>query len=302
MFVHLHNHTKFSILDALCKIKPMVARAKELGQNALAITDHGVVYGWIEFYKECNDQNIKPILGCEFYVAPHNIHHKDPHNRYNHLIALAENNTGLNNLQKLCTESFTAGGMYYGKPRIDDEMLEKYHEGIIFLSGCLAGRIPQMILKNDYAGAKAEALKYRDMFGKDNFYLEVQDHGDDAERTVMFDLVRISNETGIPLVATNDCHYINKGDEQAHEVLLYMRDEKTVKQPSPAYGNGQLYLKSEEEMRELFASLPDAMDNTTVIADRCNVTIEFHNTKMPKAPIPEGMSAFDYLRDLCMKG
>ena len=302
MFVHLHNHTKFSILDALCNIKPMVKRAKELGQNALAITDHGVVYGWIEFYKECLDAGIKPILGCELYVAPINIMLKDPHNKYNHMVALAKDNEGMKNLQKLCSEAFTAGGMYYGKPRVDDEMLKKYHEGIIFLSGCVAGKIPQFIINGDYNSAKDTTLYYADMFGKDNFYLEIQDHGDAAEQMVTQGLIRISNETGIPLVATNDCHYINQSDEKAHEILLYMRDEKTIKDKSPAYGNGQLYIKSEEEMRVLFPYALNAIENTNKIADVCNVEIKFHETKMPKAPIPDNLSAYDYLRSLCLEG
>ena len=302
MFVHLHNHTKFSILDALCRPKQMAERAAELGQTALAITDHGVLYGWVEFYKECQAAGIKPILGCEFYVAPKTIHQKDPHERYNHLVALAKDNAGMLNLQKLCTAGFTEGGMYYGKPRVDDDLLRKYHEGIIFLSGCVAGRIPQLIIKNDYEGAKKAALKYKEMFGNGNFYLEIQDHGDMDERKAMQGLVRLSRETGIPLVATNDCHYIMPDNANAHEILLYMRDSKTINDPSPEYGNGQLYLKSEEEMAELFRSLPDAMENTAKIAEQCNVEISFHDTKMPKAPIPEGSDAFDYLKTLCEKG
>jgi len=303
MFIHLHNHTKFSILDALCQPKALIARAKELGQDAIAITDHGVVYGWIEFYKECMEQGVKPILGCELYVAPKTVEDKDKNERYHHLVALAENNEGMKNLQKLCSAGFMDGGVYYGKPRVDDNLLEKYHEGIIFLSGCVAGRIPSLLLKDDYNGAKEAALKYGDMFGEGNFFLEIQDHNDVKEHKVTQELVRMSAETGIPLVATNDCHYINPGDAEAHEILLYMRDQKIMGQDiSPAYGDGQLYLKSEGEMKKLFKAVPEALENTARIAERCNVEIKFHETKMPKAPIPEGLSAYEYLTKLCLDG
>lgn len=303
MFIHLHSHTEYSILDANNKVKDYVKAVKDLGQNAAAITDHGVMYGTIAFDHACHKAGIKPIFGCEFYIAPESVAEKDPHDRYDHLVCLAENDEGFKNLSTLCTLGFTCGGMYYGKPRIDDTMLRTYHEGIIALSACLAGRIPKLILKGDYEGAKKQALDYRDLFGENNFFLEIQNHNDENEKEVAQALVRISRETGIPLVATNDCHYATKEDAAVHETLLYMRDKKTVFDPSPDYGNGQLYVKSEEEMRSLYPSLQEAFDNTVKIADRCNVDIKYHERKMPKAPgIPEGETSEQYFEELCWKG
>lgn len=301
--MHLHSHTEYSILDANEKVKDYVSRVKELGMTAAAITDHGVMYGTIAFDHACHKAGIKPIFGCEFYVAPKNVADKDAHDRYDHLVCLAENEEGFKNLSTLCTMGFTGGGMYYGKPRIDDSMLKKHHEGIIALSACLAGRIPKMILKGEYDKAKAQALAYEELFGKGNFYLEIQNHNDSAERQVAQALARISSETGIELVATNDCHYATAEDASVHETLLYLRDKKTVDDPSPEYGNGQLYVKSEKEMRSLYPSLQEAFDNTVKIADRCNVEIKYHERKMPKAPgIPEGESSEQYFEELCWKG
>lgn len=300
-FVHLHSHTQFSIKDAMNKIPDYVKRVKELGMNSAAITDHGVMYGVIEFYKKCKDEGIKPILGCEVYVAPGSRFEKDNHNRYNHLILLAENNTGFQNLSKICTEGFKDG--FYYRPRIDDEILEKYHEGIICTSACVAGRIPQDLIHGDYEKAKEDALKYMTIFGKDNFFLEIQNHGLPEERIVMDGSVRLSKELGIPLVATNDCHYTYADDADAHDVLLCMQQEKKFSDPDRMKDNERnYYVRSEEEMRELFRAVPEAIDNTQKIADRCNVEIEFHNTKMPEYPLPEGYTAFSYLKELCNKG
>lgn len=300
-FVHLHSHTEFSILDASNKIADYVAKVKSLGMNAAAITDHGNMFGVIAMYKACMDAGIKPILGCEVYEAPISRFEKDPEERYYHLILLAENNTGFQNLSQIVTRGYT-DGMYYGKPRVDEELLRTYHEGIICMSACLAGRIPRQIVKDDIDGAKASIAKYIDIFRKDNFFLEIQDHGDPNEKLVAEELYRLSKEMGVPIVATNDCHYTEKEDTEAHAVLLMIRDKITIHDPSNDYGNGQLYVKSEEEMRELFPYAPEAIDNTQKIADRCNVTIKFHDTKMPKAPVPAGMSSWDYLNQLCSKG
>ena len=302
-FVHLHSHTEYSVLDANNRVKDYVNTVKGLGQTAAAITDHGVMYGTIAFDHACHKVGIKPIFGCEFYVAPESVAENDPRNRYDHLVCLAENDEGFKNLSTLCTYGFTAGGMYYGKPRVDDTLLRMCHKGIIALSACLAGRIPKLILKGDYEGAKKQALDYRELFGDGNFYLEIQNHNDPQEKQVAQALAMISKETGIPLVATNDCHYATKEDASVHETLLYMRDKKTVLDPSPEYGNGQLYVKSEEEMRNLYPSLQEAFDNTVAIADRCNVNIKYHERKMPKAPdVPEGSTSEKYFESLCWAG
>lgn len=300
-FVHLHSHTEYSVLDASNKIKQYVAKVQSLGMTAAAITDHGNMFGCIAFYDACMEAGIKPIIGCEVYEAPKSRFEKDPEERYYHLILLAENNEGYKNLSQIVTHGFT-DGMYYGKPRVDEELLRKYSKGVICMSACLAGRIPKQIMKGDLDGARASIAAYMDIFGKGNFFLEIQDHNDTNEQTVAHELYKLSRETGVPLVATNDCHYTNKEDAEAHAVLLMMRDKITVKDPSNDYGNGQLYVKSEEEMRELFAYVPEAIENTQKIADRCNVTFKFHETKMPKAPIPEGKTSWEHLNDMCSKG
>lgn len=300
-FVHLHSHTEFSILDASNKISDYVAKVKSLGMTAAAITDHGNLFGTIAMYKACMEAGIKPILGCEVYEAPISRFEKNPSERYYHLVLLAENDTGFSNLSQIVTKGYT-DGLYYGKPRVDEELLRTYHEGIICLSACLAGRIPKQILAGNLEGARASISKYLEIFGKDHFYLELQDHGDPNERMVAEELYRLSKEMDVPLVATNDCHYTEKEDAEAHSVLLMIRDKITVRDPSNDYGNGQLYVKTEEEMRALFPYAPEAIENTRIIADRCNVTIKFHDRKMPKAPVPDGMTAWEYLNQLCHKG
>ena len=302
-FVHLHSHTEYSILDASNEIKEYVKRVKDLGMNAAAITDHGNMFGCIAFYDACTSAGIKPIIGCEVYEAPKSRFEKsviDGH-KYFHLILLAENNKGYENLSQIVTHGFT-DGMYYGKPRVDEELLRQYHEGIICMSACLAGRIPQQVMAGDMDGARQSIARYVDIFGKDNFFLEIQDHNDIQEEQVAHALYKLSQETGIGLVATNDCHYTMPEDAEAHAVLLMMRDKITINDPSNDYGQGQLYVKSEEEMRGLFPYAPEAIENTQKIADRCNVTFEFHKTKMPKAPVPEGKTSWEHLNDLCSKG
>ena len=304
-FTHLHVHTEYSLLDGSGKIKEMISRAKELGMDSLAITDHGVMYGVIDFYEAAKAEGINPIIGCEVYVAPGSRFDKESgmsESRYNHLILLAENNIGYANLIKIVSIGFIDG--FYYKPRVDMEVLEKYHEGIIALSACLAGSVPRALLMRQYDKAKEEALKLQNIFGKGNFFLELQDHGLPEQKYVNADLVRMSEELGIELVCTNDVHYINAGDAQSHDILLCIQTGKTVNDENRMrYEGGQFYLKSEEEMRTLFSYVPQALENTKKIADRCNVTIEFGVTKLPKYAKPEEFdTAWAYLQYLCHKG
>ena len=303
-FVHLHTHTEYSLLDGSNKIKEYVARVKELGMNAAAITDHGVMYGVIDFYKECHKQGIRPILGCEVYVAPgsrfdRELSHGD--DRYYHLVLLAENNVGYQNLMKLVSIGFVDG--YYYKPRIDMEVLEKYHEGIIALSACLAGEVPRYLARGMYEQAKEIALHFQDIFGKDNYFLELQDHGIDTQQYVNQELVRMSRETGIELVCTNDIHYTYAEDAGPHDVLLCIQTgKKLADEDRMRYEGGQYYVKSEEEMRSLFPYAQQALENTQKIADRCQVTIEFGVTKLPHYQVPEGYDSWTYLNKLCYDG
>ena len=303
-FVHLHVHTEYSLLDGSNKIRDYVARVKELGMNAAAITDHGVMYGCIQFYKECMAQGIKPILGCEVYVAPGSRFDREPaagENRYYHLILLAENLQGYHNLMKITSRGFTEG--FYYKPRVDLELLRKYHEGIIALSACLAGEVASNLARNRYEEAKAAALRYEDIFGKGNFFLELQDHGIPAQRIVNPQLLRMSEETGIELVCTNDCHYTRAEDADAHDILLCIQTGKKVSDENRLrYEGGQYYVKSEEEMAALFPYARQALDNTQKIADRCQVEIRFHELKLPKYEVPEGFTSWTYLQKLCYDG
>ncbi|SFG55459.1 DNA polymerase-3 subunit alpha [Lachnospiraceae bacterium C7] len=304
-FVHLHTHTEYSLLDGSNKIKDYVKRVKELGMNAAAITDHGVMYGAIEFYKEAKAAGIKPIIGCEVYVAPNSrfdreIGHGD--DRYYHLILLAENNKGYENLIKIVSIGFTEG--YYYKPRVDMEVLEKYHEGIICLSACLAGEVQKYVVRGFYEEAKEAALRYKNIFGDGNYYLEIQDHGIPEQKTVTTAFLRMSKELDIPLVCTNDIHYTYEDDVEAHDVLLCMQTGKKLSDENRMrYEGGQYFVKSEEQMRKLFPFAQEAADNTQKIADRCNIDIEFNNYKIPKYEVPEGYeSAWEFLNDLCEKG
>ncbi len=303
-FVHLHTHTQYSIKDATNKISEYVSRVKELGMNACAITDHGVMYGCIEFYQECKKQGIKPILGCEVYVAPGSRLTRgvdENEDRYYHLILLAENDLGYYNLSQICSQGFIDG--FYYKPRVDVETLEKYHEGIICLSACLAGEVARNLAAGRYDMARDVARKYRDIFGKDNYFLEMQDHGIATQKTVNQGLLRLHMELGIPLVATNDCHYTMEEDAEIHDILLCMQGNHLVTDTDRRrYEGTQFYVKSEREMRKLFPYAEEAIDNTQLIADRCNVEIKFGERKLPSYDVPEGYDAWTYLNKLCNDG
>ncbi len=304
-FTHLHLHTEYSLLDGSGKVGEMVARAKELGMEALAITDHGVMYGVIDFYKACMKEGIKPVLGCEVYTAPGSRFDKEAdasEKRYNHLILLAENNKGYENLMKIVSIGFTEG--FYYKPRVDHEILEKYHEGLIALSACLAGEVPRALVMRMYDDAKEKALELERIFGKGNFFLELQNHGIPDQQFVNAQLIKMSSETGIELVCTNDVHYIKAEDAAPHDALLCIQTGKKLADTDRMrYEGGQFYLKSEEEMRGLFGNVVEAIENTGKIADRCNVTIEFGKTKLPSYDYPDGYaSAREYLVALCEEG
>ena len=303
-FTHLHVHTEYSLLDGSNKIKEYVKRVKELGMTSAAITDHGVMYGCIDFYKEAKAQGIKPIMGCEVYVAPNSRFDKEltgGEDRYYHLVLLAENDLGYQNLMKIVSKGFTEG--YYYKPRVDMEVLRQYHEGIIALSACLAGEVQRYIMKGLYEEAKKQALKYLDCFGEGNYFLELQDHGMAEQATVNTALMKMSKELNIPLVATNDVHYTYEDDVEAHDLLLCIQTGKKVTdEDRMRYDGGQYYVKSEEEMRALFPYAQEALDNTAKIAERCNVEIRFHETKLPHYEVPEGYTPVSYLHKLCEDG
>ena len=303
-FVHLHVHTEYSLLDGSNKIKEYVSRVKELGMNSAAITDHGVMYGVIDFYRECKSQGINPILGCEVYVAPNSRFDREVtggDDRYYHLVLLAENNQGYANLMKIVSKGFVEG--YYYKPRVDKSLLREYHEGIIALSACLAGEVQRYIVKGLYDEAKKTALEYRDIFGENNYFLELQDHGIPDQTLVNQQLLKMSSETGIPLVATNDVHYTYAEDAKAHDILLCIQTgKKLADENRMRYEGGQYYVKSPEEMEKLFPFALQALDNTQKIADRCSVEIEFGVTKLPKFDVPEGYTSWEYLQKLCWEG
>ena len=303
-FVHLHVHTEYSLLDGSNKINEYVSRVKELGQTAAAITDHGVMFGCIDFYKEALAQGIKPILGCEVYVSPGSRFDRDntvTDERYYHLVLLAENNTGYSNLIRIVSAGFTEG--FYYKPRVDRELLRRYHEGIIALSACLAGEVPRHITAGDYEGAKKAALDHLDIFGEGRYFLELQDHGIPAQNHVNQMLIRMHEETGIPLVATNDVHYTYAGDVDAHDILLCIQTQKKVQDENRMrYEGGQYYVKSGEEMEQLFSYIPEAVRNTEMIAERCNVEIAFGERKIPAYDTPEGKTSSEYLEELCEEG
>ena len=303
-FTHLHVHTEYSLLDGSSKIKELTARAKELGMDSMAITDHGVMYGVIDFYRAAREVGIKPILGCEVYVAPGSRFDRESgagEDRYYHLVLLAENNTGYKNLMKIVSKGFVDG--FYYKPRVDLKLLTTYHEGIIALSACLAGEVQKYLARGMYEEAKRSALRYHEIFGKDHFYLELQDHGMPEQKMVNQGLLRLSQDTGLELVATNDIHYTYAEDAKAHDILLCIQTGKKVTdEDRMRYEGGQYYCKSEEEMRKLFPYAQDAIDNTHKIAERCNVEIEFGVTKLPKYQVPEGFDSWTYLNHLCREG
>ena len=303
-FTHLHVHTEYSLLDGSNKIKEYVARVKELGMDSAAITDHGVMYGVIDFYRAAREAGINPILGCEVYVAPGSRFDREVgsgDDRYYHLVLLAENNQGYSNLMKIVSKAFVEG--FYYKPRVDLELLEKYHEGIIALSACLAGEVARYLARGMYEDAKIAALRYQDIFGKGNFFLELQDHGIPEQQTVNQQLLRMHRETGIDLVATNDVHYTMAEDAEPHDVLLCLQTQKKLSDENRMrYEGGQYYVKSPEEMARLFPYALEALENTHKIAERCHVEIEFGVTKLPKYDVPDGLTSWEYLNKLCYEG
>ena len=302
-FTHLHVHTEYSLLDGAARIGDLVARAKELGMTSLAITDHGVMFGVIDFYRECKKQGIRPVIGCEVYTAARTLFDKDAERdkRMGHLVLLAKNNQGYKNLMKIVSEGYRHG--FYYKPRIDKNVLRQYHEGLIALSACLAGEIPHRLLNGDYEGAKKEALEMLDIFGEGNFYLELQDQGLEEEARILPDMKRLHAETGIPFVATNDSHYVRQEDAVAQDILMCIQMGTTVDEENRMrFSNDQFYLKSEDEMRKIFASIPEACDNTEKIAQQCDVTFTFGELHLPDFQAPEGLTKPEYLRKLCEKG
>ena len=303
-FTHLHVHTEYSLLDGSNKIKEYVKRVRELGMDSAAITDHGVMYGVIDFYKAAKAEGINPIIGCEVYVAPNSRFDKEltgGEDRYYHLVLLAENNTGYANLMKIVSRGFTEG--YYYKPRVDMEVLNEFHEGIIALSACLAGEVQRYISKGLIDEAQKAARKYEACFGKGNYFLELQDHGIPEQKTVNAALLKMSKELDIPLVVTNDVHYTYAEDEKSHDVLLCIQTaKKLADEDRMRYVGGQYYVKSEEEMKGLFPYAWEAVENTQRIADRCHVEIEFGVTKLPHFEVPEGYDSWTYLNKLCYDG
>ncbi|WP_178667888.1 DNA polymerase III subunit alpha [uncultured Eubacterium sp.] len=303
MFTHLHLHTQFSLLDGACRLSELVSRARELGMTSLAITDHGNMYGAVDFYKECKKQGIKPIIGCEVYVAPHSRFDKDKtrDGKYSHLVLLVKNETGYKNLIKMVSQSFTEG--FYFKPRIDRDLLEAHSEGLICLSACVAGEIPQYLLQRDYDSAKRSALWYNSVFGEGNYYLELQNHGLDEERVVADGIKRLADETGIPLVATNDVHYVRREDAEIQQVLICIATNHILGEDTGLeFHSDSFYLKSEQEMAELFADTPQAISNTQVIADKCSFDFEFGTTKLPYFETPDNMNHYDFFRQKCYDG
>ena len=303
MFVHLHVHSEYSLLDGACRIKQLVETAAQRNMPAVAVTDHGVMYGAIDFYKAAKARGIKPIIGCEVYVAQRTrfdrVHELDSENR--HLVLLCENDTGYRNLIAMVSKAWTEG--FYSKPRVDFELLEQYHEGIIALSACLAGEVARNLTAGDYNGAKTAALHYDKIFGRGNFYLELQDHGLREQKAINPSIIRIARETGIPLVLTNDCHYINPKDSEMHRILLCIQTNHTIEdKDGMEFGSDQFYFKTEEEMRALFPQVPEAADNTVKIAERCNVEFEFGKTKLPRFDTPTGEENVAYFRRLCSEG
>ena len=301
-FVHLHVHTEYSLLDGSSRIGDLLDRTKELGMDTIAITDHGAMFGVVDFYKKAVERGIKPILGCEVYIAINKYTEKETKdkNQY-HLVLLAENNRGYKNLMKIVSEGYVNG--FYYKPRVDHDVLRKYSEGIIALSACLAGEVQRYLLDGNYDKAKEVALEYRDIFGQDNFFLELQDHGLREQKLINEELIKISRETGIPLVATNDVHYLKKEDELVHDVLLCIQTGKTIdEEDRMKFPTNEFYLKSYDEMLKLFGYVKEALDNTVWIGERCNVTLDFHTLHLPKYEVPEGYTNVEYLKKLCIEG
>ena len=301
-FTHLHLHTEYSLLDGSGKIKNIIKKAKELGMDSIAITDHGVMYGCVNFYKEAKEQGIKPIIGCEIYVAAKSMDIKNPDkdNKTHHLVLLVKNEEGYNNLMEIVSEASIRG--FYYKPRVDHEFLRKHSKGLIALSACLGGEVQSWHLRNNYEKAKEKALLYKDIF-KEGFYLEIQDHGMEEQKKVIEENIKLSKETGIPLIATNDVHYIEKKDSEAHDVLMCIQTAKSIDdQNRKRYPSNKFYLRSEEEMWDIFGFIPEALENTRKVAEECNFDYEFHKSKLPKFPLEEGVDPYSYLREVCYMG
>ncbi|HAL62811.1 MAG TPA: DNA polymerase III subunit alpha, partial [Clostridiales bacterium] len=302
-FVHLHTHTEFSLLDGAASIKKIISRVKELGMTSCAITDHGVMYGVVDFYREALAQGIKPVIGCEVYMAPRSRFDKvyEYDSKYAHLILLCENETGYKNLSYIVSKGFTEG--FYYKPRIDFELLSEHHEGLIALSACLAGEIPRALAADDYEKAKKIGEKYVNLFGKDNFFIELQDHSLPEQKRINPQLVRLSRELGVGLVATNDIHYAKKEDAKYQDVLMCIQMQKTVEDSDRMrFETDEFYIKSPEEMEKLFAYAPSAITNTAEIAKRCNVDFDFETRHLPSYKVPDGKTAWEYLNELCEDG
>ena len=302
-FVHLHVHSEYSLLDGACRIGSMMDRVKELGQDAIALTDHGVMYGCIDFYKKAKEAGIKPIIGCEVYVARRGMEDRiyGVDNEAYHLVLLCKDRTGYENLCYLVSQAYLKG--FYGKPRVDLKLLRERHEGLIALSACLAGAIAQDLLQEDYDAARSYALELKDIFGEDNFYLELQDHGIPEQRAVNQGIMRLSRELNLPLVVTNDAHYLRREDSVIQDVLLCIQTGKTVDDPKRMkFQTDEFYLKSEEELRQLFPNCPEAFENTAKIAQRCNLDFEFHKYHLPSFPVPEGYTNEEFFRKLCEDG
>ncbi len=302
-FVHLHVHSEYSLLDGACRIKNLISKVKELGQKAVAITDHGVMYGVIDFYKEAKSKGIKPIIGCEAYIAPRSRFDKvyEIDNANYHFVLLCKNKVGYQNLSYMVSKSFTEG--FYNKPRIDLDLLKNHSEGLIGMSACLAGEIPRSLLRNDYEEAKEKALLYNSILGSGNFYLELQDHGMKEQRYINPLIIKLSKETGIPIVATNDCHYINKEDHKMHEILLCIQTNHTLEDENKMeFPTNEFYLKSGKEMEELFLNYKEALSNTVKISNECNLDFDFGNTKLPHFDVPNGQDHFEYFKEKCYEG
>lgn len=302
-FVHLHVHSEYSLLDGACRLKKLVKAAKERGFPAVAVTDHGNMYAAVDFYKIAKKEGIKPIIGCEVYVAPRTRFDKTPEldREPRHMVLLCENNKGYQNLISMVSKAWTEG--FYNKPRVDDGLLEQYHEGLICLSACLAGELPRRLLSGDYEGAKNKALYYENLFGKGNYYIEIQDHGIEEQKLTNPQLIQIAKETGIPLVCTNDSHYIDKADSEMHQILLCIQTNHTVlDEDRMEFATDEFYYKTEEEMRALFPEEQEAFDNTVKIAQRCNVEFEFGKTKLPHFDVPDGRGHFEYFKEQCIRG
>ena len=301
MFAHLHLHTQYSLLDGAASIDPLMERLKALGMTACAITDHGVMYGVVEFYQAAKKAGIHPVIGCEVYVCPNMDDRLSGARDYNHLILLAENDEGYHNLTKLVSEGFTRG--FYYKPRVDYDLLRRYAKGLIALSACISGELPQLLLNGRREAARESVKKHLEIFGEGNYFIEIQDHGLAEQKQVLPELVALSREMGVPLVATNDCHYLTEEDARAQEVLMCIQTGKTLSDENRMrMETDQLYVKSEEEMRRVFPAFPEAIENTQKIAERCRVDFDFHTLHLPKYPLPEGQDAFETLRALCEEG